>query len=76
MERTTTIPSFREGPHEERLSLEPTVGEVLNDHFHRLVRGAQTLAPTWDDSIAVARLLDEIRRSGREGRRIVTGPPN
>jgi predicted dehydrogenase len=65
-----------EGSHDERLPLEPSVGEVLNDHFHRLVRGAQTLAPTWDDSIAVARLLEEIRRSSLEGRRIATNPPN
>jgi predicted dehydrogenase len=65
-----------EGPHDERLPLEPTVGELLNDHFHRLVRGAQTLAPSWDDTIAVARTLEEIRRSGVEGRRITITPPS
>jgi predicted dehydrogenase len=65
-----------EGPHDERLPLEPTVGELLNDHFHRLVRGAQTLAPSWDDTIAVARTLEEIRRSGVEGRRITINPPS
>jgi predicted dehydrogenase len=64
-----------EGIHEERLPLEPTVGELLNDHFHRLVRGAQTMAPTWEDAIAVARLIDTIRQSGLEGRRIATTGP-
>jgi len=63
------------GMHEERLPLEPAIGEVLNDHFHRLARGEPSLAPTWDDSIAVARLIAAIRRSGREGRRIATAGP-
>ncbi len=58
------------GMHEERLPLEPAIGEVLNDHFHRIARGEPTLAPTWDDAVAVARLIANIRRSGREGRRI------
>lgn len=62
------------GTHEERLPLEPSVGERLNDHFHRLVRGEPSMAPTWDDSIAVARLVASIRDSGRDGRRIVTPP--
>ena len=64
-----------EGIHEEKLPLEPTVGELLNDHFHRLVRGAQTMAPTWADTIAVARLIAGVRRSGLEGRRIATTGP-
>jgi predicted dehydrogenase len=61
-----------EGTHEEKLPLEPTVGELLNDHFQRLVRGTQSMAPTWNDTIAVARLIGSIRKSGEEGRRIVT----
>ncbi len=61
-----------EGTHEERLPLEPSVGEMLNDHFHRLVRGSQSMAPTWDDAVAVARLIAAIQQSGREGRRIAT----
>ncbi len=64
-----------EGSHEERLPLEPSVGEMLNDHFHRLVRGAQSMAPTWDDSIAVARLIFAIQKSNQEGRRIETARP-
>ena len=64
-----------QGMHEDRLPLEPGIGEMLNDQFHRLVRGEASLAPTWDDAIAVARLLAEIRRSGREGRRIAIEPP-
>jgi predicted dehydrogenase len=65
-----------EGTHEERLPLEPTVGELLNDHFHRLVRGDQSMAPTWDDTIAVARLIGAIRLSGEQGRRINTRRPD
>ena len=34
------------GIRDERLPLEPTVGDVLNDQFHRLVRGHHSLAPT------------------------------
>lgn len=63
-----------EGSHDERLPLVPTVGELLNDHFYRLLRGDQTLAPSWDDAVAVARLIDTVRRSATEGRRILTAP--
>lgn len=49
------------GLHEERLPLEPSVGEVLNDQFHRLLGGGQSLAPTIDDALAVARLIDSLR---------------
>jgi predicted dehydrogenase len=63
------------GTHEERLPLEPTVGEVLNDQFHRLVRGDQSLAPTVRDAMAVARRVAEIRRSQREGIRVTTAAP-
>jgi predicted dehydrogenase len=58
------------GTHEERLPLEPTVGEILNEQFHRLVRGDQSLAPTIGDALGVARRVAEIRRSQQEGRRI------
>jgi predicted dehydrogenase len=54
------------GAHEERLPLEPSVGEVLNDQFHRLVRGDQSLAPTLDDALAIARLIDQLQRDRHE----------
>jgi predicted dehydrogenase len=66
------------GVHEERLPMEPTVGEVLNDHFHRLVRGDQSLAPSLDDALAVARLVNQLQRSRQDGRKIAlepAGPP-
>ena len=64
------------GTHEERLPLEPTVGDVLNDQFHRLVRGDQSLAPTIRDAVTVARCVEDVRRSQREGRAVVhPGPP-
>ena len=55
------------GIHEERLPVEPTVGEVLNDQFHRLVLGGESLAPTIRDALSVARLVGEVGRSQREG---------
>ena len=62
--------SDSEGNHEERLPLEPTVGEVLNEQFHRLVRGDQSLAPSIRDALAIARQVDDLGRSQREGRTI------
>ncbi len=49
------------GSKEERLSLEPTVGDVLNDQFHRLVRGDHSLAPTIHDALENARQLSVLR---------------
>jgi predicted dehydrogenase len=64
--------SDADGTHEERLPLDPSVGEVLNDQFHRLVRGDHSLAPTVQDALAVARRVSDLRRSQREGRKIET----
>jgi predicted dehydrogenase len=55
------------GIKDERLPLEPTVGDVLNDQFHRLVRGYQSLAPTIRDALINARLVRDIRRSQVDG---------
>jgi predicted dehydrogenase len=55
--------------HDERLPMEPTVGEILNDHFHRLVRGEQSLAPSLHDALAIARLVGQLQRSQQEGRK-------
>lgn len=62
------------GCHEERLPMEPTVGELLNDHFHRLVCGEPTLAPSIEDAVAVSRLVTDLSRSIQEGRRITQEP--
>ena len=51
------------GTHEERLPLEPTVGDVLNDQFHRLVRKGHSLAPTIHDALEIARLVQELKQS-------------
>ena len=59
------------GIKDERLPLEPTVGDVLNDQFHRLVRGDHSLAPTIRDALTIARLVHDLRRSQREGRRVL-----
>jgi predicted dehydrogenase len=62
------------GTHDERLPLEPTVGDVLNDQFHRLVRGDQSLAPTIHDALEVAHCVTDLGRSQHEGRKIVRTP--
>jgi hypothetical protein len=54
------------GANEERLALEPTVGDVLNDQFHRLVRGDHSLAPSIREALEIGRLVNELRRSQRE----------
>lgn len=56
------------GLREEVFPTEPTVGETLNEHFLRLVRGEPTLAPGLDDLMAIIRLHHEVRHSLREGR--------
>jgi predicted dehydrogenase len=63
--------SDSEGIHDERLPVEPTVGDVLNDQFHRLVRGGHSLAPTIRDALAVALCVDDLYRSQQEGRKII-----
>jgi predicted dehydrogenase len=55
------------GTHEERLPLEPTVGDVLNEQFHRLVRGDHSLAPTIHDAVDIAHLVQDLKRSQAEG---------
>jgi predicted dehydrogenase len=58
------------GVHEERLPLEPSVGEVLNDQFYRLVRRDHSLAPTLDDVLIASQLVQALRQSQREGRKV------
>lgn len=55
------------GLHDERLPMEPSLGEVLNDQFLRLIQGEPTLAPTLDDALAVVRLGREVKQSLDEG---------
>lgn len=63
------------GQHEDRLPLDPSVGEALNDHFLRRVRGEPSLAPSLDDALSAARLVEALRRSRAEGRRVEPGEP-
>jgi predicted dehydrogenase len=55
------------GTKDERLALEPTVGDVLSDQFHRLVRGDHSLAPTIREALEIARLVDSLRRGQFQG---------
>jgi predicted dehydrogenase len=62
-----------EGNHEERLPMEPSVGEVLNDHFHRMVTGEPSLAPDLDAALSVSKLLNKMLQSLQAGRAVGTG---
>jgi predicted dehydrogenase len=66
--------SDADGTHEEKLPLEPTVGDILNEQFHRLVRGDHSLAPTIGDALSLARRVSDLSRSQREGRKIARPP--
>lgn len=59
--------SDAEGVHDERLPLEPTVGDLLNEQFRRLVQGEDAGAPTIRDALEIARLVRDLRRSQAEG---------
>ncbi len=54
------------GTREERLAVEPTVGDVLNDQFHRLVRGDHSLAPTIREALEIAQLVKDMRGASRD----------
>ena len=54
------------GSKEERLALEPTVGDILNDQFHRLVCGDHSLAPNIRDALKIARLVSILRQSSQQ----------
>lgn len=64
-----------DGVHEERLPPEPTVGDVLNRQFHRMVREGGSPGPTIRDALAVARLVRDMERSQVEGTAVVPAPP-
>jgi predicted dehydrogenase len=63
--------STASGIKDERLPVEPSVGDVLNVQFHRLVRGDRSLAPTLRDAVTIARLVQDVRRSQLEGGMVV-----
>jgi predicted dehydrogenase len=54
------------GSKEERLALEPTVGDVLNDQFYHLVHGDHSLAPTIRDAFEIARQVSILRESSQQ----------
>ncbi len=63
------------GTFDERLPMEPSVGEMLNDQFHRMVHGEPSMAPTIDDALAVVKIGRDLRKSLQEGRRVGEGSP-
>jgi hypothetical protein len=62
-----------QGSHEERLPMEPTVGEILGDEFYRLVRGEPSLAPTLDDALAMLRMNRDLQADLARGRALAPG---
>ncbi|AMV38561.1 Gfo/Idh/MocA family protein [Planctomyces sp. SH-PL62] len=62
-----------DGAHEERLAPEPTVGDVLNKQFHRLVHQGDPSAPTIRDALEIARLVRDMER-GQSGGGVVPRP--
>ena len=52
------------GTRDERLPLEPTIGEALNAQFLRAVRGGSAVVPGWPDAVASARAVLRLRREG------------
>lgn len=65
-----------EGPRDERLPLEPSLGETLGDHFIRLLQGEQSLSPRLEDALAACRLVQALEESRRERRRVALTSPN
>jgi predicted dehydrogenase len=59
-----------DGTREERLPLEPSIGEVLNAHFHRAVVAGSPIAPTWRDAVTAARTVLRLKREGP----VMSGP--
>jgi predicted dehydrogenase len=45
------------GYHEERLPMNPSLGEILNDLFYQLVRSGKTVGPTIDDVVMVNKII-------------------
>ncbi len=45
------------GTHDERLPMEPSIGEALAAQFHRAVCGGPQIGPVWRDAVTAARLV-------------------
>ena len=54
------------GVHDERLPMEPAVGEILNHHFYRMVRGEIAASPSIDDALAIVRLDKQLQANLRD----------
>ncbi len=51
------------GVNEERLPVEPSVGDVLNEEFYRLAREGGSPSPSLRETLELARLIEVLRRS-------------
>lgn len=49
--------------HEERLPVEPSVGDVLNDRFYRLVHEGGSPSPSLRETLDLARWIEVLRQS-------------
>jgi predicted dehydrogenase len=58
------------GAHDERLPMDPSIGEQLSDAFHRRLSGDLSVGPTLDDALAIARNVRKLQQSHDEARTI------
>jgi hypothetical protein len=58
------------GAHDERLPMEPSIGEQLSDAFYRRLEGEEDAGPSLDDALTIARLVRCLQQSHDEGRKI------
>jgi predicted dehydrogenase len=49
------------GVHEERLAMEPTVGERLSEQFRRKVQGESSAAPDISDALLIAEWVERVQ---------------
>lgn len=57
------------GVNEERLPVEPSVGDVLNDRFYRLVQEGGSPSPSLRETLELARRIEFLRQSQVEASR-------
>lgn len=60
---------------DERLPLEPSVGELVNQHFYRRLHGEHSLSPSIDDALAASRIVQGLLRSRRDHCRVDVHDP-
>ncbi|HEU5117876.1 MAG TPA: hypothetical protein VFT74_14715, partial [Isosphaeraceae bacterium] len=63
------------GVHDERLPMEPTIGEQLSEAFYQRLTGQEEAGATLDDALTIARMVRRLQQSHNEGRKVVLEGP-